>query len=82
MMLRWKVLPLLALIVLLGACASATKRLEQGMEMAMRGNFDAASARYVQALEKDPSLTEARQRLVRVTDHAVSQHMQDASAWI
>jgi len=72
-------LVLLALTAL--GCASATKRLEQGMDMEMRGNYDAASARYVQALQKDPELVEARQRLVRVTDHAVGQHLQDADQW-
>ena len=71
-------LPALALIFLIGGCASATKRYEQGMDLEMRGDYDAASARYVQALQKDPTLTEARQRLVRVTDHAVGQHLQDA----
>lgn len=81
MSLRRKILPLLALLFLLGGCASATKRLEQGMDMELRGNYDAASARYVQALQKDPTLTEARQRLVRVTDHAVGQHLADAVAW-
>lgn len=81
MSLSRNVLPFLALLVLLGGCASATKRLEQGMDMELRGNYDAASARYVQALQKDPSLTEARRRLVQVTDHAVDQHLQDAGAW-
>ena len=72
---------LVILAFLVAGCASATKRYEQGMELEMQGDYHAASARYVQALQKDPSLQEARSRLRQVGQRAVTEHLQDARSW-
>ena len=72
---------LLPALFLLAACASAEKRLEQGMELQMQGRYDQAVVRYVEALEKDPQMQEARQRLVEVGDSAISGHLRELSRW-
>ena len=53
-------------------CASAGKRLEQGMEAEAAGSFYAASIRYIEALEKDADLVEARERLMEAGDSAIA----------
>lgn len=67
--------------LLVAACASAEKRLEQGMELQMQGRFDQAVVRYVEALEKDPELQEARDRLVEAGDSAISGHLRELARW-
>jgi hypothetical protein len=52
-------------------CASAGKRLEQGMEAEASGSFYAASIRYIEALEKDSEMVEARERLMEAGDSAI-----------
>lgn len=71
-------LGLLALLLMSG-CASAGKRLEQGMDLELRGRDDQAIARYVQALQKDPSLTEARTRLAEVGARSVATHLEESA---
>lgn len=61
----------IAVLVLLSGCASAGKRLEQGLEAERTGSFYEASMRYVEALEKDAELVQARERLVEAGDSAV-----------
>lgn len=63
------------------SCASAGKRLEQGMELEMQGRYDEAVGRYVEALEKDGSLQEARDRLMEVGDSAISGHLREMDRW-
>ena len=63
---------LLVLASLLTGCASAGKRLEQGMEAEAAGSYYEAAIRYVEALEKDATLGEARDRLLEASDSAVS----------
>ncbi|HSM06390.1 MAG TPA: hypothetical protein VK858_17340 [Longimicrobiales bacterium] len=72
----------LFLLALLGltACASAEKRLEQGRELETAGRFEAAVGRYVEALQKDPELVEARERLAAVGDSAVVQRLSNVRA--
>jgi hypothetical protein len=53
-------------------CASAGKRLEQGMEAEAGGSFYAASIRYIEALEKDADMVEARERLMEAGDSAIT----------
>ncbi len=62
-----------ALLLLQGACASATKRYEQGQELEQQGRSVEAAQRYVDALRKDASLVEARQRLVETGARAVTE---------
>jgi len=57
--------------IALTGCASAEKRLEQGMEEEEAGNFYAASLRYIEALEKDNTLAEARDRLIASGEAAI-----------
>lgn len=67
-------LPLLA-----AACASAEKRMEQGVRLEQEGRPADAATRYVDALRKDPSLTTARVRLQIVGDAAVAEHLRAVS---
>lgn len=53
-------------------CASAGKRLEQGMEAEAAGSFYAAAIRYIEALEKDSEMVEARERLMEAGDSAIA----------
>lgn len=61
------------------ACASAEKRMEQGVRLEQEGRPADAAARYVDALRKDPSLTTARVRLQAVGDVAVAEHLRAVS---
>jgi len=61
------------LLVAAGACASAGKRLEQGMEAEAGGDYHLAVSRYIQALEKDPALAEAREGLMTAWDAALAE---------
>ena len=62
----------LPLVFSLG-CASAGKRLEQGMEAEAGGDYHTAAYRYIQALEKDRSLAEARDGLLSAWESALAQ---------
>lgn len=70
----------LALAMLAGGCASATKRYEQGVQLEQQGRPADAAARYVDALKKDPSLADARARLADVGQRAVADYLRDADA--
>ncbi len=70
---------LLLLALALFGCASATKRLEQGAELEEQGRYPEAAARYIQALQKDPSLPEARERLARIGAHVIAMYRNDAA---
>lgn len=70
---------LLALAALIGSgCASADKRFEQGWGLELQGQYESAVMRYVQALEKDPNLEEARTRLREVGDLAIAERFEEA----
>lgn len=69
---RIRMVPILAALAITTACASAGKRLEQGMEAEARGDYHTAVSRYVQALEKDPSLTAARESLFAAWEAALA----------
>lgn len=73
---------LLALSVGLVGCASATDRLEEGLELQAAGQYEAAAYRYIDALDKDETLQEARARLVSVGDTAVQLHLDEVDAWM
>lgn len=75
---RLRVLGMAFLLLLLG-CASATKRLEQGTELEDQGRYSEAAARYIQALQKDPGLVEARERLARLGSEVLVQDYGDAA---
>lgn len=53
------------------ACASAGKRIEQGLQAEARGDWFEAAARYADALEKEPTLEDARRGLYETGDSAV-----------
>lgn len=65
-------------VMLLLGCASATDRLEDGIELQSRGRYVEAVYRYAEAVEKDGSLAEARERLVAAGDTALGQALADA----
>lgn len=58
--------------LLAASCASAGKRLEQGQEAEARGDYPAAVARYIDALQKDPDLPGARAALDAAWDSATA----------
>ena len=68
----------LFLVALVCGCASAEKRFDQGFQLEMQGQYEAAVARYAQALEKSPSLETARIRLIEVGDLAIAERLEDA----
>jgi tetratricopeptide (TPR) repeat protein len=70
----------LALTLAAGACASATDRLQQGMELEQRGRPVDAARRYIDALKKDASLADARVRLQETGDRAVRDYLAEAAA--
>ena len=53
------------------ACASAGKRLEQGLDAEARGDWLEAASRYADALEKEPTLERARRGVYVAGDSAV-----------
>lgn len=75
--------PAAALAVLLAAagCVSAQKRLEQGMELEQRGRPVEAARRYIDALKKEPALTEARARLQETGDRAIQDFLAESQAY-
>ncbi len=70
----------LCLVVLLSSCASATDRLQEGMEAEAYGQWYRAADRYIEALEKDAQLTEARDRLMEVGDSALTESLEASEA--
>jgi hypothetical protein len=71
----------LAALLVLSACTSATERLEQGIELETAGSFESAAYRYIDALDKDETLAEARERLVEVGDSAVTYNLGEVEDW-
>ncbi|HEU0055533.1 MAG TPA: hypothetical protein VFQ39_20235, partial [Longimicrobium sp.] len=65
----------------LGACASAQKRYEQGVELEQAGRPADAARRYIDALKKEPGLAEARARLQDAGDRAVDDFLAQSSAY-
>jgi hypothetical protein len=68
------------ILMLAGACASAEKRMNQGMALEQRGRSSDAAERYIDALKKDPSLTSARARLQESGGRAVQEGIAEAAA--
>ena len=60
------------------ACASATDRFNDGLELQAQGRYMEAAYRYADAVEKDSSLQEARDRLLIVGDSAVMLALEEA----
>jgi tetratricopeptide (TPR) repeat protein len=60
---RLKISAALSLVALVAACASAGDRLNEGISAESAGRYYEAAMRYVDALDKDENLTEARDRL-------------------
>ena len=68
-------------ILVVSACASATKRYEQGQELELQGRTAEAAQRYIDALKKDATLAEARQRLAETGARAVADGMRETDAF-
>ena len=60
------------------ACASATDRFNDGLELQSQGRYMEAAFRYADAVEKDSSLQEAREQLLIVGDSAVWVALEEA----
>ena len=65
-------------ILLATACASATDRFNEGVDLQAQGRYMEAAYRYADAVEKDSSLQEARDRLLIVGDSAVMLALEEA----
>ncbi len=65
-------------LLLTMACASATDRYNDGLELQAQGRYMEAAYRYADAVEKDSSLQEARDRLLIVGDSAVMLALEEA----
>ncbi|HET6765271.1 MAG TPA: hypothetical protein VFH27_16405 [Longimicrobiaceae bacterium] len=72
-------MPCLVLLVA-AACASAGKKLDQGLALEAQGRAADAAARYVDALKKDRTLVEARQRLQESGERAISDYLSESAA--
>ena len=68
----------LATATLLTACASAGDRLNEGMQLQSEGRYMEAAYRYADAVDKDGTLEEARERLTEVADSALRRTMDSA----
>lgn len=71
----------LVLAATLGACASAGDRFKEGMELEAQGRHYEAAFRYADAVDKDPSMVRARERLLVVGDSALLLGMESAAAY-
>ena len=60
------------------ACASATDRFNDGLELQAQGRYMEAAYRYADAVERDSSLQEARDRLLIVGDSAIMIALEEA----
>jgi hypothetical protein len=60
------------------SCASATKRYEQGKELEQQGRAADAAQHYIDALRKDPTYSEARERLMETGGRAVADDIRAA----
>ena len=69
---------LLLLVALVSGCASAEKRFNQGLEMETRGQYESAMMRYIQALEKEPGLEDARVRVRETGALAITERLEEA----
>ena len=65
-------------ILLATACASAEDRFNEGIDLQAQGRYMEAAYRYADAVEKDPSLQEGRDRLLIVGDSAVMLALEEA----
>lgn len=73
---------IVALLTMSGvlACASAGDRFEEGLELEASGDAYAAALRYIDALDKDASLTNARVRLEEAGGEALRVGLADAAS--
>ena len=65
-------------LLLATACASAADRFNDGLELQAQGRYMEAAYRYADAVEKDSSLQEARDRLLIVGDSAIMLALEEA----
>ena len=72
-------LPFLFLLVLVG-CKSADELYNEGQELEMQGQYEAAVRYYADALDKQPDLQKARGRLLEAGRTAVNAYLVDLDA--
>lgn len=72
-------LPFLLLLVLVG-CKSADELYNEGQQLEMDGQYEAAVRYYADALEKEPDLQKARGRLLEAGRVVVARHLADLDA--
>lgn len=65
-------------VLVVAACASAMKRLHQGVEAEADGDYAQAASRYIDALKKDRTLVEAREALFAVWDSVLAQGLRNS----
>ena len=65
-------------LLLTTACAAAADRFNDGLELQAQGRYMEAAYRYGDAVGKDSSLQEARDRLLIVGDSAIMLALEEA----
>jgi len=70
---------LVSVWLLLAACMSAEKRFEQAGEDEAQGRWDAAAAKYIDVLRRDPGYPGGREKLETVGNRAIQEHVDVAS---
>jgi hypothetical protein len=67
-------------LLLLGACATAGKRFEQGQRLEQQGRHAEAARHYISSLRREPGLESARVRLREAGDQAIAEYLQLAES--
>jgi tetratricopeptide (TPR) repeat protein len=70
---------LIPVLLALTACMSAEKRYEQAGEDEAQGRWDAAAAKYIDVLRRDPGYPGAREKLEEVGNRAIQEHVDTAN---
>jgi len=70
---------LIPVLLLLAACMSAEKRFEQAGEDEAQGRWDAAAAKYIDVLRRDPGYPGGREKLESVGNRAIQEHVDVAT---
>lgn len=73
---RWNTMWTLTLLTALAACTSAAEHFEAGAGLEARGDIVRAAERYIDALDKDDELVEARERLDELVPQVVGLYLE------
>lgn len=71
----------LFLVFVLMDCASVEKRYQKGQELESRGRLEEAAQRYIKVLAKEPTMEDARVRLVDVGARLIDTYLEQTHAY-